>query len=757
MISTFELSTYPVVKDLVLLGGGHAHVAVLRRFGMKPAPGVRLTLVSRAVETPYSGMLPGLIAGHYARDDAHIDLQPLSRFAGAMAVFDEVVGLDVATRQVHFKERPPISYDLLSIDIGSTPNLKVPGAQQHAVPVKPIDRLLERWSALIARLRADNSLNRIGVVGGGAGGVELILAVQHAVRTQLAHDGRRLADLEYHLFTEGEHVLPTHNASVRRRFERVLADRQVTVHRGSAVVEVAAGSLRTADGRTHAIDEVLWTTEAAAAPWLAASGLALDDQGFIRVSSTLQSISHPDVFAAGDIASMDRHPRPKSGVFAVRQGPPLARNLRRALLGEPLEPYRPQRRFLSLITTGDRYAVASRGRMACEGAWVWRLKDWIDRGFMRTYQQLPEMPLAVEPDGSAPGGEEAHAAVTPTSMRCGGCGAKVGASVLARALGRIGAQDAANVLVGLQTPDDAAVIAGSSGEAAVHTVDFFRSMIDDPYLFGRVAANHALSDIYAMGAEPTSALAIVTLPPGPERRIEEALTHLMAGASAVFREACVSLVGGHTGEGAEFALGFSVNGRVDPDRMLRKSGLRAGDRLILTKPVGTGTLLAADLRHRARGRWIAGALEAMLQSNREAVRCVQRHGATACTDVTGFGVAGHLSEMLRASGRGATIFLPALPILDGAGETIASGILSSLQPENLRMRRSISASQDVLSDPRFALLFDPQTSGGLLAGVPEASATGCVSELRALGYVSSAIVGIVTAGEGEPGRVDVLA
>jgi selenide,water dikinase len=699
-------------------------------------------------------MLPGLIAGHYSRDEAHIDLQQLARFARARAVFDEVVGLDVANRHVHFKQRPPVAYDLLSIDIGSTPNLQVPGAKEYAVPVKPIDRLLDRWSALIERLRADRSLKRIGVVGGGAGGVELTLAVQHAMREQLAHDAGTIANLEYHLFIDGEHVLPTHNASVRRRFERVLAGRQVTVHRGSPVVEVAPGSLRTADGRTHPIDEVLWTTEAAAAPWLAGSGLALDDQGFIRVSSTLQSISHPDVFAAGDIASMDRHPRPKSGVFAVRQGPPLARNLRRALLGEALEPYRPQRRFLSLITTGDRYAVASRGTIAFEGAWVWRLKDWIDRGFMRTYQQLPEMALPSAPDlPETLADGEALAAITQHVMRCGGCGAKVGASVLTRALARIGTLDTANVLVGLESPDDAAVIASGSGEASVHTVDFFRSMVDDPYVFGQVAANHAVSDIYAMGGEPTSALAIVTIPPGPELKIEEALTHLMAGASVVFRDACVSLVGGHTSEGAELALGFSVNGRVDPARVLRKSGLRAGDCLILTKPVGTGTLFAADMRHQARGRWVAGALAVMLQSNRDAVRCVQRHGATACTDVTGFGVTGHLVEMLRASGCGAQIFLSALPILDGAEQTIASGIFSSLQPENLRLRRSISASRDVLDDPRFALLFDPQTSGGLLVGVPESSASDCVSDLRELGYASSAVVGIVTAGGGEPGSV----
>jgi selenide, water dikinase len=752
----FPLSpSLPVLKDLILLGGGHSHVAVLKRFGMQPLPGVRVTLVSRVVETPYSGMLPGLIAGHYSRDEAHIDLGPLARFAGARVIFDEAIGLDVVNRQVRLRNRPPLAYDVLSINIGSTPNLDVAGAAEYTVPVKPIDRLLERWSALTARLCSGDAMRRVAVVGGGAGGVELLLAVQHAIRTRLAREGRGDAHLEYHLFTEGQ-LLPTHNASVRRRFERILAERHISVHRGSAVVEVTAGRLRTADGCSYHVEETLWTTQAAAAPWLAQSGLAVDADGFVQVSNTMQSISHPEVFAVGDIASMVQHPRPKSGVFAVRHGPPLARNLRRALLGEPLERYRPQRRFLSLISTGDQYAVASRGSVAFEGAWVWKWKDWIDRRFMQTYSALPEMARpapAYVPHGLAD--EEAIAMMTETGMRCGGCGAKVGASILTRALRQIGDADP-DVLVGLDAPDDGAVIAAGGGEAAIHTVDFFRSLIDDSYVFGQIAANHSLSDVYAMGGEPKSALAIVTIPPGSESKVEETLTHLMAGAVRVLRDAGVALVGGHTSEGAELGLGFSVNGRVDQGRILRKSGLRPGDRLIVTKGLGTGTLFAADMRHRAKGRWIASATQSMLQSNRQAACCFLRHGATACTDVTGFGLAGHLVEMLRASDVHAEINLEAVPTIDGAEETVARGILSSLQPQNVRLRRAITADAEVAEHARFALLFDPQTSGGLLAGVPEAEAKACVEELRTLGYVMSAVIGSVTTRDDRPEMIRVL-
>jgi len=745
-----SLSPLPILKDLVLLGGGHSHVAVLKRFGMQPLPGVRVTLISRGFETPYSGMLPGLIAGHYSRDEAHIDLQPLARFAGARAVFDEVIGLDLHARQVQCRNRPPITYDVLSIDIGSTPSLTVAGAADHAVPVKPIDRFLDRWLELCRRLQAASARQRIAVVGGGAGGVELLLAVQFRMRALLEREGRRASHLEYHLFTDSDEVLPTHNRSVRRIFGRMLGQRGVTVHAGSAVVEVSASILRTADGRSHEIDEVLWTTEAAAAPWVAESGLDVDESGFVRVSGTLQSTSHPGVFASGDIASMVEHPRPKSGVFAVRQGPPLARNLRHALLGERLEHYRPQRQFLSLISTGDRFAVASRGPWALQGAWVWRWKRWIDRRFMRLYNELPDM-QAARPLEIAHGlaDEDAIAAVSAMAMRCGGCGAKVGASVLTRALERIRASAGPGVIVGLDAPDDGAVIDMGGGLAAVHTIDFLRSMIDDPYVFGQVAANHSMSDVYAMGGEPQSALAMVTIPHGVEAKVEETLTHVMSGAAAVLREAGTALVGGHTSEGAELGVGFAINGRVDQSRILRKGGLRPGDRLILTKAIGVGTLFAADMRRRAKGRWIAGAVESMLQSNRDAARCLLAHGATACTDVTGFGVIGHLVEMLRASDVGADLDLAAVPVLDGAEHTVASGILSSLQPQNVRLRRAVRHGPETSKQPRFALLFDPQTSGGLLAGVPPAAAQSCLSELRSLGYAASAIVGLVTPrGEG---------
>ena len=753
----------PPNQDLVLIGGGHSHALVLKLWGMNPLPGVRLTLITDVLHTPYSGMLPGYVAGCYDFDACHIDLVPLARFAGARLIHAQANGLDLRQRRVLCRDRPPIAFDWLSLDIGSTPaSLSVPGAADYAIPVKPIAKFLAYWESLVAEVvNAPQRPLRLAIVGGGAGGVELALAAQARFQGLYAQAGQPARQLEIHLIQRGDRLLPERTPRVGRRAQRVLAQRGLHLHLPETVCAVEAGPENTRrltceSGWKLECDRVFWVTQAGAAPWLAESGLATDERGFVLVKSTLQSCSHPNVFATGDVATMAQHRRPKAGVFAVRQGKPLYRNLRNTLAGLPREPYEPQREFLILISTGDGRAIASRGPVTLgPHPWLWAWKDRIDRQFMTKFTHLPVRPMATPPRKVW---QRWPGQPFEPAMRCAGCGAKLGGRALEGALRRVQAEipqaERGDIALGLEAGEDAAVLWLPPGQALVQTTDYFPALVDDPYQLGQIAATHALSDLFAMGAEPQSALAIATLPEQSPAQQAELLYQLLAGATDVLRQCHAVLVGGHTTLGPELTFGLTCNGFGHPEQLLRKGGLQPGQALILTKALGTGALFAAAMRLRAKGRWLQGATESMLRSNQEAAAALRQHRASACTDVTGFGFLGHLLEMLQASRLGATLDLNALPVLPGAREVVCQGIVSSLQPENLQAEAAIANAAEVKRHPLYPLLFDPQTSGGLLAGVPGDQAEWCVAVLRDRGYPDSCIVGWTQSLE--PGELPVV-
>ncbi len=731
-----------IVRDLVLVGGGHSHALVLRMLAMRPLAGLRITLVSPASHTPYSGMLPGLVAGHYRFEQAHIDLARLCQWAGVRFIMAQVTALDPVAQRLSLAGRPAIEYDLVSLDIGSQPELdSVPGARAHAVPVKPVAGLWQRWQDLLLRLEAQpaGKTCRIAVVGGGAGSVELALAMAH-----------RLADrpAEVALWCGAPEILQGYNAGARKAVTAALARHGVALAVGARVAQVEANCLLLQDGGEARFDELFWCTGAAAAPWVAASGLAVDGQGFLAVSDTLQSIADPRVFGAGDIATQVKHPRPKAGVYAVRQGPVLAHNLRAALLGKPLREHRPQQRFLSLVSLGDRLAAADRGPFSASGAWVWRWKDAIDRKFMARFEQLPpSMPRGKWGGLPDPAGTSGQAP-------CGGCGAKVGADPLARALAEL-ARDFPRHCPPAGTVEDTAAIPGSATTAVLQSLDMLRELVADPWLMGRIAANHALSDLYASGARPVSALAALTLPYAGPAILGRELKQLLAGALDEFAGADCVLAGGHSMQGPELNIGFVVNGvaMAGDGRLLGKRGLKPGDKLVLAKPLGTGVLFAAHMQLLADGRHVASAIDSMLASNGPAAELALASGASACTDVTGFGLLGHLLEML-GDNRAASLFLQRIPVLEGARECLYEGVRSSMHPANAAAGSSLCLDGQV-DETLLQILFDPQTSGGLLIGVAGDRADGLCNALRQAGYDRAGIIGEVLVRDGGAGVVTV--
>ena len=705
-------SATPPRFDLVLVGGGHAHVTVLYAFGMRPEPGVRLTLIARELDAPYSGMLPGLIAGHYSHEQCHINLVRLARFAGARLIHGSVTGVDRAARRVLIADRPALGFDLLSIDIGITPDLSaIAGAADHALAVKPISELSPKWLALAAAAAAPGGPRRFAVAGGGAAGFELVHALAHRFRN---HGGQP----SFTLIAGGD-LLSAVNPLARRLARASLKAGGIDLIEGDPLVAVSAQAATLASGRSLPAGAVMIATGAAAAPWFKASGLSTDTAGFLSVRATLQLRDDDDIFAAGDCAHVIDHPRERSGVYAVRQGPPLAENLRRRARGEPAVPFTPQKQALLLLATGAQHAIAARGALAVQGRWVWRWKDRIDQEFVQRFNEAPVMTGIEEAD-----------------LRCGGCAAKIGPVTLSAALTRLDPS---------HRPEDAAIFGGGKN-LRLETADYFRAFWPEPFVFGEIAAVHAMSDIHAMGGTPEHALAIAVLAHARPRLAGEDLFQLLSGARRAFDAEGVRLAGGHSSEGAELSAGFTVSGAVAASALRAKGGARAGDVLLLTKPLGTGLLFAAEMRGRLSAAALIEVLAGMRRSNGAAARLLGAHGASAMTDVTGFGLAGHLIEMLEASGAGARIGASRLPAYRDAWALARAGIASSLLPENLSLQHKVALDAG-LGPEVLALAFDPQTAGGLLAALAPENAEACLKALQQGAAPDAAIIGEIVAGQ----------
>ena len=769
------IQTIPLKKDLVLVGGGHSHVQVIRMLAMKKAlGGIRVTLISDESTVCYSGMLPGCLAGLYRPDEMEMELRPLCTWAGIRFVRARVAGLDPVLQQVYFDGgRPPLAYDALSINVGSIPrDMDTPGVREHAVPTRPLGLLLKRVHEFEDNHRSDGRPLRIVIAGGGAAGVELAFAMH-------SRWGKRFAPVQITLVDAQRTLLTGHRPRVAAIIGRYLEEKGIACRTGLRVTGVDETGVHFEDHPSLPCDFLLWATGGAPPGLLKETNLETGDAGFIRVRSTLQAMGYDNVFAAGDCIDFPSRSLPKSGVYAVREGPVLARNLRAWLENRSLVPYRPQASALALLMTGTRNAVASRHRASFHGPWVWRLKDWIDRRWMRKFEPalLPPMdPAGDGPSasdvpstrdarptrGAHPADEEAGGGPEVPAMRCAGCGAKVGSSVLTGVLDELEVFHREDVRIGLHDADDAALLEIPPGRSLVQTVDGFRAFTGDLHLFGRIALVHAASDLYAMGAEPHSALVTVTLPYAEKPLVANDLRQLMVGIAEEARRLKVTLLGGHTSEGTETAVSVTMNGLTDSDTVFRKGGLHPGDGLILAKPIGTGVILAADMHLKARGSWVDEVFEGMLRSNAEAARILALAGIPSVTDVTGFGLAGHLVEMLEASGMGAELEIDRIPLYTGAADCVAGGVESTLAPSNrehLQKRwlvesgpgaadaakpGAVDAAKPGAVDGRDALLFDPQTSGGLLAGVPPSEIDDVIAKLQNAGYERAACIGRVT-------------
>jgi pyridine nucleotide-disulfide oxidoreductase family protein len=366
------------MKHLVLLGAGHAHIHVLSTLATQPLPGVQLTLVAPYPRQLYSGMLPGFVAGHYALEDCVIALEPLLENTGIRWLPYSVAALDVNARMLALDDGSELGFDCLSVNTGPVQDRQLieqalPGAREHGLFLRPIEVFGALWPR-VTELAQSRAL-RVAVIGGGAGGIELAMAIQH-----------RLPTSSVTLVTGGASVAPNYSAAMQQRVADALRQRNITILADLAV-GLQAGELSLASGARLACDVPLIATGAQAPAWLADSGLALDAQGFIAVDACQRSTSHANVFAAGDVSTRVDQPLARSGVYAVRAGPALAKNLAAVVAGLEPSPHMPPQNTLNLLSCGDHEAIASWGNYSAQGRWAWWLKDWIDRSFIKRYRR----------------------------------------------------------------------------------------------------------------------------------------------------------------------------------------------------------------------------------------------------------------------------------------------------------------------------------------------------------------------------------
>ena len=668
----------------MLLGGGHTHALVLKKWAMAPLPGVQVTLVNPGVKAPYTGMLPGFVAGHYAREELDIDLVRLARRAQGRLIVDRAIGVDTTNKRVHLANRPDVAYDTLSIDIGISSKMPDLTAETLSIiPAKPLDAFADAWAQLLRRTLDSGTAPKIAVLGGGVAGVELALSMAFRLR-EMGHHAPSLTVLE-----SDTAFLRGLNPSARRKLLSEMAKIGIETRTQATLSDLPPETdfiVSAAGARPHA--------------WIAETGLAVE-AGYIKVDRNLRSINTPDVFAAGDCAHLCHAPRPKAGVFAVRQAPVLFRNLQAHLSGRPLTAYAPQRSYLKLISLGRKSAVTDKWGIGVASDWVWHWKDRIDQAFMTQFREVQKMPTSPRPEMMAEGVE---GLLDQHDQACGACGAKVGQTPLTDGLAAAGLES---------PPEDAAIVETATG-FDVFSTDHLRAFNPDPYTLAKIAAIHTLGDIWAMGAEPETVLAQIILPPLSGPKQSAMIAEITAGANEVFAQCGTKIAGGHTSSGAELTIGFSIFGKMDK-APIRQSGAQVGDVLVLTKPIGTGVILAAEMRQLADGADVQIAIDSMGRLQDQAARLLSRT-ATAMTDVTGFGLAGHLLNILTASDVSAVLDLANIPALPGAARLSKSGIRATLWPENAARVQAFADAKVQSAD----LLFDPQTCGGLLVSIPAA-------------------------------------
>ena len=679
-------------QTLVLVGAGHANIALIRRFIKDPLPDVRLVVINPESTTPYSGMLPGFLSHHYTEEELFIDVAALCSQAGARFIRASLCAVDSIkqTLTVHHQavSSTPLTlkFDNCVLNTGASPADSFPSRHPHCYYVKPIRDLLRVLPFLDQAIKVPNP--SLAIVGGGAAGIELAFSF----RERYGRDCEITVISKYRF--EDDPSLKAGADQIRRS----LAQRDINLIDERSVVEVSKTGVLLDSGQTIPANAICVATPVSPPSWIAQSSLPTND-GFLQVDQMLRVQGSHHLYAAGDIVSLET-PRGRSGVMAVRAGEYLADTIWAKLRGLTQRAFSPQKHWLTLLNLGDGKAIGIRGPFVAEGRLMFRVKDVIDRRFMRRFS-----PQAILKGGV---------------MRCEGCAAKLPGGILQTAFS--------------EHFEDAAIEV-QGNRIRFRSIDALTYLVNDPYLMGFLTVRHAVSDIWAMGGSPTSCLSLIAVQRADNENLEseefaEAIRGIKDGAAKYE----TILVGGHSFSLDQPMIGVSIEG--EGLLSFSKQSVKQDDELWLTGPIGSGILFAALSAGESVGNsidcWIKQATRSLSNASRLAVE----HGVNAMTDVTGFGLAGHIKEMLGTAGFSIE-WTDEIDVFDDVARCTRRGIHSTAYESNQLYAGSVGMGAP---DP---VVFDPQTCGPLLVAIQPAGARDLIKAWRELG-LSPQRVGRVT-------------
>ncbi|WP_413389792.1 selenide, water dikinase SelD [Prochlorococcus marinus] len=700
---------------LVLAGGGHTHALVLLRWAMNPKlkPAGMITLVNKSSSTIYSGMFPGVVAGKYKIDEILIDLRNLASKAGVSFVMAEIEGIDTKKKKLLLAGRPEIEYSLLSLNVGTKTNLNskslIRGDKDLAVPIKPF---LESYKFIVGQdIHEDNpSAKPFLIIGGGFAGIEIAFSLRKR--------------------------WPKRSIIIRVKSQRKLSK--------NLLEKLSDLKIEITEKYPSILCPKLICTGNKSFEWIKDSGFLLDENGRILTKKTLQVHNYPELFAVGDCGVIKDHPRPSSGVWAVRSAKPLAKNLERINKGLKLKEWKPQRKAIQLLDINyvnkkSKAFISWSQLMIGPFDFLSRLKESIDKKFVSKFNLIQDI--------------DKEMLAEKEMIKCRGCAAKLAYAPLNTALKKLD-------LIESSIDDSINIGILNSSKTLIQSVDGFPSLISDPWLNGRLLALHSCSDIWACGGSVISAQSVVNLPSLPNDLQQELLFQVLKGINSALTIQGAKLIGGHTLESRNmsedpFSLGIesslTVNGIIDHNHNFwSKGGMKKGDQILISRSLGTGIIFSAFMNGQVKPYILDSVLKEMNKSQHETVNYINQLTnlypsskiINACTDITGFGLLGHLSEMLESTNSDQlkmnldplkiVLELDNIPVYNGVKELVEKGFESTFAPSNETFLKNIEGDKNLrfeliyndfpsnlsFYNTMLKILVDPQTCGPLVVSCP---------------------------------------